>query len=151
MTRRTITALALALALGALAAPSGAGTTSRSFDVDINLLPPGSVPPGSGGGGTPPGSTGDLCVSQSLSDATGATVRVVCTTGQFVSIEADQGQPYKVGVHGGAYRFYFANGLPANLQFVGRGSPWVGPGTVTSLRVNYLEGLDGIIEMQVGF
>ena len=156
MTKRTITALALAFALGAFAAPSGAqSTASRSFDVDITLYPPGTilppVPPPGGGGGTPPGATGDLCVSQSLSDATGATVRVVCTTGQFVSIEADQSQPYSLGVHGGAYRFYFANGMPASLQFVGHGSPWVGPGTVTSLRVNYLEGLDGIIEMQVGF
>jgi len=155
MTKRTITALVLAFALGAFAAPSVAGTTSRSFDVDITLYPPGTVippvtPPG-GGGGMPPGSANDLCVSQTLSDATGAIVQVVCTTGQFVNIEADRSQPYNLGVHGGAYRFYFANGLPASLQFVGHGSPWVGPGTVTSLRVNYLEGLDGIIEMQVGF
>ena len=153
MQKRTTTALALALALGALAAPSGAQTTaSRSFDVDITLYPPGTVPPGpGGGGGTLPGSAGDLCISQSLSDATGAIVRVVCSSGQFVNIEADTSQPYRLGVHGGAYRFYFANGMPASLQFVGHGNPWVGPGTVTSLRVNYLEGLDGVIEMQVGF
>jgi len=143
---------ALALALGALAAPGGAATTNGSFNVNINLLVPGGAPtpPPSGGGGTPSGVT-DLCVSQTLSDATGATVRVVCSTGQFVSIEADQSQPYRLGVHGGAYRFYFANGMPASLRFVGGATPWVGPGTVTSLRVNYLEDLDGIIEMQVGF
>ena len=140
----------IALALGAIAAPGGAATTNGSFDVNVTLTVPGAPPP-SGGGGTPPAGSADLCVSQSLSDATGAVVRVVCKSGQFVSIESKPDTPYQLGVHGGAYRFYFANGMPASLRYVGGGSPWVGPGTVTSLRVNYLEDLDGIIEMQVGF
>jgi hypothetical protein len=89
-------------------------------------------------------------VSQSLSDATGAIVRVVCTSGQFVSIEAQPGAPY-LGVHGSAYRYYFASGVPASLRYLGGEDPWVGPGTVTSIRIIYPEDQDGIIEMRVGF
>jgi hypothetical protein len=148
--------LLLALALGAFAVPGGAATTGATFDVGITLSPPGTPPPG--GGGTPPPSGGggaaagsaDFCISQSLSDATGAIVRVVCRSGQFVSIEAKPDGPF-LGVHGGAFRYYFANGLPAHLRFLGGSNPWVGPGTVTSIRVKYLEDLDGIVEMQVGF
>ena len=147
--------LLLALALGAFAAPGSAATTGATFDVGIMLSSPGTPP--SGGGGTPPSGGGggtagspDFCVSQSLSDATGAVVRVVCKSGQFVSIEANPSGPF-LGVHGGAFRYYFANGLPAHLRFLGDSNPWVGPGTVTSIRVKYLEDLDGIVEMQVGF
>lgn len=141
--------LILALALGALAAPGGAATTGATFDVNISLSAPGTPPP-SGGGGSAAAGTADFCVSQSLSDATGAIVRVVCKSGQFVSIEARPGSPF-LGVHGGAFRYYFANGMPAHLRFLGESNPWVGPGTVTSIRVKYLEDLDGIVEMQVGF
>jgi hypothetical protein len=140
--------LILALALGAFAAPSGAATTGAAFDVGINLMFSGGPPPA--GGGTPPGASGDFCVSQALSDATGAIVRVVCKSGHFVSIEPRPGSPF-LGVHGGAFRYYFANGIPAHLRFLGDTNPWVGPGTVTSIRVKYLEDLDGIVEMQVGF
>lgn len=151
MTKRTATALAIALALGAFAAPSGAATLGGTFDVDITLTAPGGPPPTGGGGGTPSaGSSSDICVSQALSEATGAVVSVVCRSGHFVSIESQPGTPY-LGVHGGAYRYYFANGIPASLRYLGGENPWVGPGTVTSLRVIYPEDLDGFIEMQVGF
>jgi hypothetical protein len=144
--------IALALALGAFAAPSGAASTGTTFDVGITLTVPGGPPPtgGGGGGGTPATTSGGLCVSQSLSDATGAVVRVICQSGQFVSIEANPSGPF-LGVHGGAFRYYFANGIPANLRFLGGADPWIGPGTVTSIHVKYLEDLDGIVEMQVGF
>lgn len=138
----------LALALGALATPGGAATTGANFDVNIALTAPGSPPPS--GGGTPPANAADFCVSQSLSEATGAIVNVVCKSGQFVSIEPRPGAPF-LGVHGGAFRYYFANGIPADLRYLGDSNPWVGPGTVTSIRVKYLEDLDGIVEMQVGF
>lgn len=140
--------IVIALLLGAFAAPSGAASASASFDVGINLTVPGGPPPA--GGGTPTATSSDLCVSQALSEATGGVVRVVCSSGHFVSIEAQRGSPYP-GVHGGAYRYYFANGIPADLRFLGDSNPWVGPGTVTSIRVKYLEELDGIVEMQVGF
>jgi hypothetical protein len=140
--------LLLALALGALAAPGGAATTGANFDVNITLTAPGAPPPT--GGATPPQGSADFCVSQSLSDATGAIVRVVCKSGQFVSIEPRPGSPF-LGVHGGAFRYYFASGIPADLRFLGGSNPWVGPGTVTSIRLKYLEDLDGIVEMQVGF
>jgi len=145
------------LALGAFAAPGGAASVGGAFDVAITLTVPGAPPPTGGGGtpptaggGTPTANSGGLCVSQSLSDATGAVVRVICNSGQFVSIEANPNGPF-LGVHGGAFRHYFATGMPANLRFLGGLDPWIGPGTVTSIRVKYLEDLDGIVEMQVGF
>lgn len=147
--------IAIAVALAAFAAPGSAGTAGGNFDVGITLAVPGAPPapgpgPGPGSGPAPSPSSGGVCVSQSLSDATGATVRVLCNPGQFVSIDAQPNSPY-FGVHGGAFRFYFATGVPAHLRYLGGSDPWIGPGTVTSIRVNYLEGLDGVVEMQVGF
>lgn len=138
--------IAIALALAALGAPCLAQSTNGTFDVNIVLTVPGAPPPP---GATPPPSDG-ICISQSLSDATGALVRVVCNPGGFVSIEPRPGSSY-LGVHGGAYRYFFANGIPAHLQFLGGPEPWVGPGTVTSVRVSHAEGQDGAIEMLVGF
>jgi hypothetical protein len=143
--------IAAAIALAALAAPCAAGSVSNAVDVNITLLTPGLPPPATGGGagsGAPPAS--DLCVSQSLSSGTGAVVRVVCRSGRFVSIEPSSGTAY-LGVHGGSFRYYFANAVPENLRYLGSDQPWVGPGTVTSFRINYPEGLDGLVEMQVGF
>ena len=144
----SIRRVAVAVALAAFAAPGSAGTAGNVFDVGITLNVPG-LPPAPGPGPAPSPSA-DICISQTLSEATGATVRVVCRSGQFVSIEARSDSPF-LGVHGGAFRHYFANGVPAGLRYLGGSDPWIGPGTVTSIRVNYLEGLDGVVEMQVGF
>ena len=51
----------------------------------------------------------------------------------------------------GGYGLLGLSPLPADLRYLGDSNPWVGPGTVTSIRVKYLEDLDGIVEMQVGF
>ena len=138
---------AIALAMAAVWVPAFAATTAGTFNVGITLTVPGTPPPP--GVNPAPGSE-DVCVSQALSDSTGAVVRVVCRSGQFVSIEPRPGAAY-LGVHGGAYRYYFGNAVPENLRYLGGDQPWVGPGTVTSIRIVYPEGLDGLVEMQVGF
>jgi len=146
--RAIVRSIAIALALSGLGTPSyAAGTTAGNFSVNISLNVPGAPPPP---GVSPAPSSGDVCVSQALSQATGAMVRVVCRSGHFVSIEPPQGAPF-LGVHGGAFRYYFANAVPEHLRYLGGDEPWVGPGTVTSIRISYPEGLDGYVEMQVGF
>ena len=90
-----------------------------------------------------------LCVSETLSAATGATVRVVCQTGQFVDISPVPGRPF-AGVHGGAYRFHLGVGTARGQPGDGL-DPFVGVGTVTALRVYYADGTDGPLEMLVSF
>lgn len=90
-------------------------------------------------------------MSQSFSDQTKATVRVLCSTGQFVSIEPADGQPF-VGTHGGAYRFTFGPGLPVSPALVGSGAAlFAGTGTVTALRIINLGGSSTPLEMLVSF
>lgn len=149
----TLKHVAAAIALMAIAVPCGAGSVSSAYDVRVTLTTPGLPPPPPPPGVSPgpaPSTTGDLCVSQALSTASGATVRVVCRSGQFVSIEPRPGTEF-LGVHGGTFRYYFANAVPEHLRYLGSDVPWIGPGTVTSIRINYPEGLGGLVEMQVGF
>lgn len=148
MTPRAIVgSFAIALALSGPGLPSHAGTTAGNFNVNISLNVPGAPPPA---GATTSPSSGDVCISQALSDATGALVSVVCRSGQFVSIEPTQGAAF-LGVHGGAFRYYFTNAVPEQLRYLGGDEPWVGPGTVTSVRISYPGDVDGYVEMQVGF
>jgi hypothetical protein len=138
---------AVAVALAVVAAPCLAASTGDSFNVNITVNAVGAPPPP---GVEPSPAASDLCVSQALGGATGAVVSVVCRSGQFVSIEPRFGQAFQ-GVHGGAFRYYFANGIPESLRYLGGAHPWVGAGTVTSIRIHYPEGLDDAVEMRVGF
>jgi hypothetical protein len=133
--------------------PSGGGSTPAPPPVDVAdgnppAPPPGVLPPTPGPVQVSAPSTG-ICTSQSASSATQAVVRVVCSTGQFVSIESSPGRPF-VGTHGGAYRFNFGPGLPTpalasnfNLN--------IGAGTVTALRIVHTNGSQAPIEMLVSF
>lgn len=86
--------------LCALAAPAHAGSATSAFPVQITL----TNPQFAGTPGTPGNPlTGTLCINQALSQASQATVTVVCSTNQFVSI-----QPFAGGFLGtpaSAYRF----------------------------------------------
>lgn len=93
-------------------------------------------------------STG-ICTSQSASNATQAMVRVVCSSGQFVSIESAPGRPF-VGVHGGAYRFNFGPGLPAPA-LASNFNLGIGAGTVTALRIVHTGSSRSPLEMLVSF
>ncbi len=90
-----------------------------------------------------------ICTSHSGGSVGGATVSVVCSSGQFVSIEALPGQPF-AQTHGGAYRFSFGPGLPLPA-LAANFSMNIGAGTVTALRILHVNGLEAPLEMLVSF
>jgi hypothetical protein len=78
-----------------------------------------------------------VCYSKSLSEKTGASVQVVCDSGQFVSIEAVPGQPF-LGVHGGAFRYSMSIDRDRSVYDAAAKDPFgwrTGWGTVTMLRL----------------
>ena len=119
-------------------APSWAGSTDKSVTVGITLSQPvaagvTSVPP------QPPqqAQRAGVCYSRSLSEKTGASVQVVCDSGQFVSIEAVPGQPF-LGVHGGAFRYSMSIDRDRSVYDAAAKDPFgwrTGWGTVTMLRL----------------
>ena len=111
-----------------------AGTGSASFSVNIQLAKTLNT---------------GVCVSETLSAGTGATVYVVCASSQFVDIRPTPGRPF-AGVHGGAYRYAFD---PAGHAGHGAGEvdPFVGAGTVTAMHIYHSDGNDGTLEMLVSF
>src|SRR6476646_11029072 len=118
-------------------APSWAGSTSENFTVGITLSQPG----GSGGAPVSPSPAqpprAGVCYSKSLSEKTGASVQVVCDSGQFVSIEAVPGQPF-LGVHGGAFRDSMSIDRDRSVYEAAAKDPFgwrTGWGTVTMLRL----------------
>jgi hypothetical protein len=132
--------LALALAALAFSFNCAAGTSAGAFSVNISLSNPGapSTP------GTPPGT---VCVSQTLSDLTGALVQVLCSTGQFVSIGPRPGAAFIA--HGGAYSYYLSVGTGSRLAGLS-GLP-VGAGTVTEYRLYSVDQANGTVDLLVGF
>jgi hypothetical protein len=120
----------LALGVGS----STAGTASHDFQVQVRLTP---------------ASTG-LCISQSLSQQTNATVTVTCRDREFVSIEATARRAYGF-THGGAYRFVMPSGYFSIGQLWRDHPQGVGIGTVTALRVMQLQDVDDRLELLVSF
>jgi hypothetical protein len=110
-----------------------ADTKAGAFNVNISLL-------------TRPG----LCLSESLSQSTGAAVHVVCESSQFVSIDPQPGRPF-LGVHGGAFRYLFGPGNVLTSNFSGMPDPFIGTGTVTELRIFSAEDPDGPLEILISF
>jgi len=119
-------------------APSWAGSTDKSVTVGITL----SQPVGAGVTSVPPqpaqpSQRAGVCYSRSLSEKTGASVQVVCDSGQFVSIEAVPGQPF-LGVHGGAFRYSMSIDRDRSVYDAAAKDPFgwrTGWGTVTMLRL----------------
>ena len=123
--------LAVAALSGGLECAAGVG--SANFRVAITLNDPGKSA---------------LCTSQSLSQATGALVQVICSTGQFVSIGPRPGAPF-AGVHGGAFTYYLAP--TPDFQLDSSRSIMQGAGTVTEFRVYSPNGYDRFIDILVSF
>ncbi|HET7362898.1 MAG TPA: hypothetical protein VFJ70_04910 [Burkholderiales bacterium] len=127
------------LAAAAASLPALGGSTSSSLSVNITLSGPASgavQPPASG-----------VCTSAALSDATGAVVRVVCESGQFVSISPQPGGRF-IDTHGGAYEFYRVTGASALGPSGDARTP---SGTVASFRVYSLEHTGERLEVLVSF
>lgn len=109
--------------LCALAVPAAAGTVTGQFPVQI------AVTNGAAAPGAP--ANGGLCINQALSQASQATVTVVCSTNQFVSIQPFGDSPF-VGTHGGAYRFVL---WPELMPQLGDEAWLRAAGTVTTMQV----------------
>jgi hypothetical protein len=119
-----------------------AGSASGTFGVNISLSTGGSS---SSQGGNSSG----LCISQSLTEQNNAVVRVVCQSGQFVSISPIPGGRF-AGSHGGAYSFYFGSSYRA-VNVAGYGEFAHGAGSVTSFRVFGVTESEGRLDMLVVF
>jgi hypothetical protein len=148
--RAATTALCLLAALAATSVPALGGSSSSTVPVNITLTTglapplPQPQPPV-----TPPAS--GVCTSASLSESTGAVVRVVCSSGQFVSISPNPGAPF-VGTHGGAYDFYWPVGTESFESALAGGSSVITrSGRVTSFRVYSLEHIGDRLDVLVSF
>lgn len=123
----------LALVALSISFECAAGVGAGTFRVNISVNDPGKSA---------------LCVSQSLSQSTGALVQVLCSTGQFVSIGPRPGAPF-AGVHGGAFTYYFSP--TPDFQLEGSRSVMQGAGTVTEYRVYSRDQYDRFIDILVSF
>lgn len=141
--RPVILKAALGLAALAVASASVAGSASGTFGVNISLYTPSGS--SSGGGSNSSG----VCISQSLTEQNNAIVRVVCQSGQFVSISPIAGGRF-VGSHGGAYSFYFGSSYRA-VNIAGYGEFAHGAGSAAAYRVFGLTESEGRLDMLVVF
>ena len=95
-----------------------------------------------------------ICLSQNLSAQTNAVVRVVCATGQFVSISANPVTQF-LGTHGGAFRYILSpEATYLNSQLNEQGSLsgfYPGTGTVTAWRSYNADGSLKLLEMLLSF
>ncbi|SRR5258706_2876946 len=134
-----ITQALLAAAAAAAILPVIAGSSTGNVPVDITLAMPGA--------GGPAGT----CISQSLSDETGAVVRVTCLGGVFVSISPQPGGRF-VDTHGGAYSYHFGTAFGAANRS-GSGDFAEASGTMASFRVYNVGSSsgDGPLDMLVSF
>jgi hypothetical protein len=146
MLRALIAGATAALALFGAGAPAGAATSGANFGVMVTLSNPGATVTSTGPTASAQSPSG-ICSSQSLSERTGAVVRVVCGTGQFVSIGPREGRRF-LGTHGGAYGYYFGPAYGAIHRTAYGGA---GGGTITSFRVYSIEGADGPLDLLVSF
>ena len=126
--------LLLALVALSLSLECAAGVGSGTFRVNISV--------------NNPAGNSALCVSQSLSQETGAVVKVLCSTGQFVSIGPRPGAPF-AGVDGAAFTYYFSPTPDFRLDT--SRSVMQGSGTVTEYRVYSRDQYDRFIDILVSF
>lgn len=133
---RLLRTLALGGTTAVWAAGGLAGTASGVFSVHITLHAQAPA--------------GGICVSQSLSEASNATVQVVCGTGQFVSIEPAPGKPF-FGTRGAAYRLWFGPGSPLPQAQAADLSPYLVSGTITGMQVLNLKEQADPLEILVSF
>lgn len=144
--RRVVLKAALGLAALVAASACMAGSTSGTFGVNISLNAGNGGGSGSWSGGS---NNSGVCISQSLTEQNNAVVRVVCDSGQFVSISAIPGGRF-VGSHGGAYNFYFGSSYRA-VNVAGFGEFAHGAGSVAAYRVFGVTESEGRLDMLVVF
>ena len=121
-------------------------TSAGQFSVNIALT--------SAAASTAQQSAPGVCISQTLSERTNATVRIVCGTNQFVSITANPKVRF-LGTHGGAFNYSVIAGnryLDSTQDSDGGASAFYpGTGTVTSWRIYNVNGLEELLEVLLTF
>ena len=128
-----------ALGLACLSAAFACAAGSGIFGVKITLH----------AAAGPTDSTPGVCTSETLSEQNGATVRVVCQSGQFVSIGPTPGAAF-VGTHGGAYSYHFGSTL-SGINVAGFGEFAHGAGSIASYRIFGVTEVDGRLDLLVSF
>jgi hypothetical protein len=114
--------------------PTWAGSVAGHFQVKIRLQSHAS----------------GLCISQTLSEQTNATVTVTCRDKEFVSIEARPGIGMQFA-HGGAYRYVFMK-YDALASLRSEDSTFgMSSGTITGLRVLRIQDSSDRLELLVSF
>jgi len=96
-----------------------------------------------------PATLSGVCTSEALSERTRAVVRVVCATGQFVSIAPLPGGRV-IGTQGGAYTYFFGSSF-GSLQRADSGEFATGGGSIASFRIFNVTEIEGPVEMLVSF
>lgn len=137
--RRILIKAALGLACLSAVFTCAAAGNSATFGVRITLHGAGRADVNSPG----------VCTSESLSIENGAHVRVVCESGQFVSISPIPGVNF-VGTHGGAYSYYFGSTL-SGINVAGYGEFAHGAGSIASYRIFGVTEVDGRLDLLVSF
>lgn len=92
------------------------------------------------------------CVSASLEGPVEATIRVVCSSGQFVTIEAEAG-PSFLTAFGEVYRYHYRFGpdMEAGPAWISDLGPGLANGTVTAYQVQRRRGWDDPLQFVVSF
>lgn len=131
----------LCLAISHFTVAAQAAQASAGFQVSVRLNT------------QQPTSQAGVCISTVLGQQTGAVVRVVCSTGQVVSIEAAPGTTVMAGVHGGAFRYSFGAGalLVPGTSLTDGELGFIGLGTITAMRIADLTGRRERLEFLVSF
>jgi hypothetical protein len=131
----------LCLVISHFTVTAHAGQASAGFQVTVRL------------NAQQPTSQAGVCISTVLGQQTGAVVRVVCSTGQVVSIEAAPGTSVIAGVHGGAFRYSFGAGtlLAPGAGLTDSELGFIGLGTITAMRIVDLTGRKERLEFLVSF
>lgn len=127
-------------------ATSQAATSAGQFSVNITVTGVGN--------NLNQQSAAGVCISQTLSGQTNAVVRVVCRTGQFVSITANPNARF-LGTHGGAFNYVVTAGNrysdPLQNSEVGASGFYPGTGTVTAWRIYNANGSEELLEVLLTF
>src|SRR5690349_22886013 len=147
--RRLIVGILCLLAGLAPSFGGAAGTRSGTFSVNICLKSGGECVAPSPATPAAPATAPGVCTSDTLSERTGAVVRVVCATGQFVSIAPLPGGRV-IGTQGGAYTYFFGSSF-GSLQRADGGEFATGGGSIASFRIFNVTEIEGPVEMLVSF
>ena len=131
---------ALAAGFSSAAGVTGGVTVNICLRSAADCAQPASAPPAASSG---------VCTSDTLSESTGAVVRVVCATGQFVSIGPRPGAGF-IGTQGGAYTYFFGPSF-GSIQRSTSGESATGTGTITSFRIYNVTEIEAPLEMLVSF